>query len=861
MTESQYQRAQRIFESVCELTGAEREAALEQACEGDNALLSMVRELLRVDERSLFFDSGAIDPELSLEQAIEVALPDQIGRYQIVSVLGEGGMGVVYQARQESPARDVALKVIRPGLASRSALARFMHEGEILGRLHHPGIAQILEAGSAGEGASRQPFYAMELIDGLPVTAYVEAHNPSVRERLELLIKLCEAVEHAHERGVVHRDLKPANILVTAEGQPKILDFGIARLTDADLLATTMHTGRGQLLGTLPYMSPEQVAGDPEKIDGRSDVYALGVIAYEVLCGELPLDLHDKPISEAAGIICSEEPSKLGTLNKSMRGDIETIVATAIDKDPDRRYQSAADFRQDIERHLRDDPIVARPPSLMYQTRKFARRNKAAVGAVATVFIVLVIATIVSTKLAIDANRSLKAEKRATQAAQESLEAETRAKQAAEESLAAEQEAKAKAVLEAAKSSSVTVFLQRMLISASPWGRTGLSGPEVTLVQFLETAVEGLDEFSGEPEVEASLLMTIGATYKELGKVREAERHLARAVAISERVLEPHHPMIGEALRHLGTTRVRLGRVAQGTADLRRALGIMERELGSDHWDVGKARSDLGWALYTAGKLDEARKVMLVAVDQMGAHENPDGHVMGTALVNLGAIEKQLGNLDDAVKYYEAGIAALGPDSLSSAMVGSNLGNIAYARGNHERAAAMHRASLRVLEANLDPYHPTIGTVLNNLGLALAQLGRQEESVDLQLRAMEISSRVYGKDSRDYMIGLGNIAYDLAALERYQEAADAWITVADWYAVNDPASPKGPIREVRAYCTIGGRSMDWEEAEGLLLQSYHHLVELGGEDHQYVPIARKAIAEYYERWGRPELAAGYRDTP
>ncbi len=861
MTESRFQRAQRIFDRVCSLDDAERDRAIDAACEGDADLAATVRDLIAADARSMFLDRVAIDTDIRPERAHDVALPDRIGRYTIVSVLGEGGMGVVYQARQESPARDVALKVIRPGLASRSAMARFAHESEILGRLHHAGIAQILEAGAAGEGAGRQPYFAMEFIRGRPVTAYVRDEKLDVRERLELLMSICAAVEHAHERGVIHRDLKPANILVGAGSQPKILDFGIARLTDADVLTTTMHTGRGQLLGTLPYMSPEQVVGDPEAIDGRTDIYALGVIAYEMLCGELPLDLRDKPISEAVGIICSEEPSKLGTLNRSLRGDIETIVSTAMDKDPERRYQSAGDFRADIERYLRDDPIVARPPSLMYQTRKFARRNKAAVGSVGVVFLVLLVASIVSTKLAIDASRSLKAEKVAKQAAEDSLEAERLAKQAAETSLQAEQEAKAKAVLEAAKSTSVTVFLERMLLSASPWGRSGLSGPEVTLVQFLEVAVGGLEEFAGEPEVEAALLMTIGTTYKELGKVRQAEPLLARAVEIRERVLEPHHPMIAEALRHLGTTRARLGRVEEGIADLRRALDIMERELGAEHWDVTKVRSDLGWALYTAGELDEARELMVLAIGQMRAHENPDGHVMGTALVNLGAIEKQLGNLDDAVRQYEAGIASLGPDSLTSAMVESNLGNIAYARGDYARAEEMHRAALRILKANLDPFHPTLGTVYNNLGLALGQLDRQEESVELQLRAMEISGRVYGKDSRDYNISLGNIAYDLAALGRYREAADAWIAVADWYAENDPSSPKGPIRKVRAYAEIGGRGMDWGDAETAMLAAYEHLVELAGADHQYSVSARRAIAAFYERWGRPDRVQAFRDEP
>jgi len=831
VAESRYQRAQRIFESVCELAPAERDEAIGAACAGDDELEASVRELLRADERSLFFDRGAIDPETTLDQMVVPALPERVGRYRVLSILGEGGMGVVYVARQDSPARDVALKVIRPGLASKSALARFVHEGEILGRLHHPGIAQILEAGSAGEGSARQPFYAMELISGRPVTAFVEEQELSVRDRLELLIKICEAVEHAHERGVIHRDLKPANILVTSSGQPKVLDFGIARLTDADVLTTTMHTGRGQLLGTLPYMSPEQVVGDPDQIDGRSDVYALGVIAYEMLCGELPLDLRDKPISEAAGIICTEEPSKLGTINKSMRGDIETIVATAIDKERERRYQTAADFRADIERYLRDDPIVARPPSFTYQARKFARRNKAAVGAVSAVFLVLIAATAVSTKLAIDTSRSLVSEK----------------------------EAKEQAVLEVAKARSVTVFLERMLLSASPWGRVGLSGPEVTLAEFLETAVDGLDEFAGEPEVEASLMLTIGATYKELGRYREAEPLLAEAVAIRERVLVPHHPMIGEALRHLGSTQVRLGRSEEGIATLQRSLDVMLSYLDPKHRDVARVRSDLGWAYYATGDTTRAREEMVQALDVFQSEADMSPLTVGSLLVNLGAVEKRDGNLDEAGEYYRSGIEIMEPGSLSAAVVKTNLGNIAYARENYEESARLHREALSVLEVSLSPTHPSIGAILNNLGLALSQLGERDEGVSYQLRALEISGVVYGKDSRDYNITLGNLAWDLEELGRYEEARDSWLTVADWYARNDPESPKGPIRVVRAYATIGGRPMPWDEAEAGMLAGYDHLVALTGPEHQYVGAARKVIAGFYERWGRPERAAQYAD--
>ena len=326
--------------------------------------------------------------------------PPSIPRYRILRQIGVGGMGAVWEAEQEHPRRTVALKVIKPHLATPRHLRRFAHEAEALGQLQHPGIAQIYESGTADTRHGPQPFFAMELVRAAEgekaptLTEFAERHELPARRRLELLAKVADAVHYAHQKGIIHRDLKPANILVDEAGQPKILDFGVARITDSDIQATTMQTDVGQIIGTLPYMSPEQAGGDPADLDTRSDVYALGVICYELLAGRLPYALHRRMIHEAVRVIREEEPTRLSSVNKTFRGDIETIVAKSLAKDKDDRYQSAAELATDIRRYLSDEPIIARRPSAWYQLGKFAKRNKALVAAAAVVLAALVLGTI-----------------------------------------------------------------------------------------------------------------------------------------------------------------------------------------------------------------------------------------------------------------------------------------------------------------------------------------------------------------------------------------------------------------------------------------------------------------------------------
>lgn len=415
--------AEEIFAEAIDLPVGQRTKFVNERCLNDDVLKANVR--LLIDEAAQV--GGFLNPDeirqitaagSGLERgADEHMLPagTQLGTYTIRGVLGVGGMGVVYRAEQDRPHRTVALKVIRRGLNAPGILKRFEHEAEVLGRLLHPGIAQIYEAGTAKHQGRDLPYIAMELVEGKNLTQYVATHQPETSARLSIFAALCDAVHHAHQRGIIHRDLKPGNILITERGEPKVLDFGVARAVHNDLLVTTLRTNIGQLIGTLAYMSPEQVVGDPADIDVRSDVYSLGVILYELLTGRLPHDLGSRTIPEAARIIREDRPTKLSHISRVFRGDLDTIVSKSIEKELPRRYQSAKELADDIRLHLAGQPIVARQDSTWYLLRKQLNRHRwPVIGAI--VFVIGLIAFSIHASFTARAEKILASESAAARA-------------------------------------------------------------------------------------------------------------------------------------------------------------------------------------------------------------------------------------------------------------------------------------------------------------------------------------------------------------------------------------------------------------------------------------------------------------
>ena len=390
-----------LFNEAQRLPAGERAGFLDERCVDNDELREGVEQLLGQEARDSnpMDDPGLLSGASSLlEDALlgvdDVELPSAIGSYRILRRLGEGGMGIVFLAEQQNPSRKVALKIIREGYDSGELMRRFLYESRILGSLQHPGIAQIHEAGHAevesAMGLIEIPFIAMEFVDGDDLGAHVEKRELATPDRLILFANICDAVAHAHERGIIHRDLKPGNILVDGSGQPKILDFGVARSADPGMASVSMHTQTGQLVGTLAYMSPEQVSEAPDEVGFRSDVYSLGVILYELLSGRRPHDLRKVPIPEAIRIIRQDDPSHLSTIDPGLRGDLDLIVRKALEKERERRYASVAAMAADIRRHLDDEAIEARPASRVYRMRKFARRHRGLVVGLALTFIVLI---------------------------------------------------------------------------------------------------------------------------------------------------------------------------------------------------------------------------------------------------------------------------------------------------------------------------------------------------------------------------------------------------------------------------------------------------------------------------------------
>jgi len=658
------------------------------------------------------------------------AMPQTIGEYRILGLLGQGGMGVVWEAEQPHPRRRVALKVMRQGHYVDDLHARMFHrEAEILGRLRHPNIAAIYASGHTDDG---HDFFAMEPVRGQTLGEWLAARPGPVTPdelalRLRLFQTICEAVSYAHQRGVIHRDLKPSNIVVTEDAASapgaasiplpvvKILDFGLARITDVDAVAGSVLTEVGMIKGTLQYMAPEQARGQVEAIDVRTDVYALGVILYELLSGQKPYEVLGWALAEAVRVICEQPPRSLAASwsgTHRLDQDVETIVAKALEKDPERRYGSVAALSDDLERYLASQPIKARVPSRAYRIRKYVQRHRVFVGAAAAVTLALLCGAVGTTWGWVRARSAERV------AAAEAAEARRQT---------------------AIATATYTFLAEDLLMAVAPTGGAG-RGRNVTMREVLDEASRRLQRdtatggrFAAEPLVEAYLRSAIGITYAELGEHDAAEPHLARS------------------------------------------LELRRRALAGDAWNTVNSLTSLGALRWKQGRRGDAEPLYREAYE-MGTRLGPDDEATLLAEMNLATLFRSQGRYKEAIPLIERNVEAkrrvLGPEASDTLDAVSNLANQYQETGHPARAEALRRSNLEVRRRVFGEKVPGTISDLNNLANDVALQGRFEEAATLNTKVLALKEEVYGLEHPSTLNTLNNIAevYDLTGRDAEAEA-------------------------------------------------------------------------------------------
>ncbi len=652
-----------------------------------------------------------------------------IGNCRILRKIGEGGMGVVYAAQQQHPRRAVALKLIRPDRSSEKFRRRFDVEAEVLGRMQHPCIANIFESGTARDDRGlEQSYIVMEYIDGCSLSAYLRTNDPDSRQRMALLASIADGVAHAHRKGIIHRDLKPANILMTRDGQPKILDFGIARIDDPNVAGKLDATTTGMIIGTPAYMSPEQVRGRSDEIDTRTDVYALGIIGYEMVMGRSPLNLANQPLVEALKIIEMGVSQSLRRTHAELRGDRGVILFKAMSAEADQRYSSAADFAADVRRYLRGEAVTARSASLFYQIQVFSRRHRALVASSALTLVVMVVATVVSVRYAMDAHV------------------------AAEDAAAAADVA----AVESAKHRAVNkFFLEDLFGGADP---EFARGEELTVREVVDSASARVADIE-DPYVRSSVQYSISGIYSAIGTpggrgagknlYESALMHAEQALSLRRGSHEGPHPDIVESLDRLGNCLTKVGRYDAAVGRFQEALAM--RALLEMGRDSNRVHTELGLvtALMMLGHAEQAEERLRDVLESLDMEEPEDPEALAEALILAGELAEKSGDIKSAERHYRQAVVVSRrflsgnrPRILASSL--SRLGFYLLQASRPEEGRPFLMGAVEVREDYLPS--GSAGRGLNHVTLAslLSQSGEHEKALEHIDQALKIFRNVYG---------------------------------------------------------------------------------------------------------------------
>ncbi len=903
MTPERYREIESVFEQALDLPAEERTAFLEEACGADDSLRHEVEALLVADAAAAGFIERPPRTEgaAALEKLAE--MPDlgrRIGPYRLLRRIGFGGMGVVFLACRDDDAYEqrVAIKVVYPDLSRPDLLRRFRVERQILATLEHPMIARILDGGSTEDG---QQYLVLEHVEGLPIDVYCQENRLSISERLRLMRQVCSAVHYAHRHLVVHRDIKPANVLVTREGVPKLLDFGIAKLLDPESFPGEIETtGTGLRLLTPAFASPEQVRG--EAITTATDTFALGILLYRLLTGRLPFGGEGEPRREVEREVCEDDPAKPsdvieGTqeiarasragagsstpspegvsqarqlrpeqLRRRLSGDLDRIVLKALRKEPERRYSSAEELAEDLRRHLEGLPVGARADTWSYRLGKFLRRHRAASALAALLFVSL-------------AGFALTMALQASQIARQRDQVEA----------------------ERDKAQRVVELLKEIFEVASPGG---VEGETITARALLDQGMDRVTaRLADQPELRAELLTTLGILYYNLALFERAETMFRQAIT-SQRGAHGDDLTVAETLAELANTRMSLGDFVGAEAILQESLSIKRKLLESDHPGIAWALVALGSARRGQGDHKDAERLYQEALEMQRLFSDEADPALIPFLYSVAIARQDRGDYDGAQAHYrqayELHRRAFGEDHPDTLRYLGQIGTVLNAKGDYAAAEEIFIEAIGRQRRLLGDDHPDLAGMLVDYGSVLENRTEYDAAATLYHEASEIMRRSLGPDHPETVWSIYGLATlyerkgDLARAESYYrevleaqrrilgdghveltlplvglgevlrrrgDSAAAEPLLREALAIRRKALPAGSWRIASAEGALGrvlsqlGR---FEEAEPLLVESHPVLARVRGPDHRVTQEALGGLIAHFEAVGDPARAEGYR---
>ena len=814
----------------------------------------------------------------------------RIDRYKLISVLGEGGMGIVYLAQQERPVkRQVALKVIKPGMDSKRVLARFEAEQQALALMEHPHVARVHDAGLTASG---RPYFVMEYVKGVPINEYCDKHRLTIEERLQLFLHVCQAVQHAHQKGIIHRDIKPSNILVTIEGEkasPKVIDFGIVRAISQPLTERTLYTEQGQFVGTPEYMSPEQADPNNQDIDTRIDVYSLGVVLYELVAGVLPFDpqtLREHGIDGARKVICEKEPQTPSTklsqtsieqandsaqrrrtnqrqLQRRLQGDLDWITLKAMEKDRTRRYASAGELAADVERHLNNQPVTAGRPSLTYKARKFVRRNRALVSGLAAVLAVLIIGTVVSLIFAFRAERIGDEATIISEFLQEDVFGAMNAQERGGRQVAI------KEILDIASSKVSRKFGDSPLVEASIRKALGGLYAEATHLEegesHLKRSLEIFTRELGREDIRTvEVLDNLGRLYWGWWRYREAEQYLSEALTARNRLLGPDHPDTLTTKRWLGFTYFAQGRARKAEQSLAETYQSTQRILGESHPEALQCMFFHGCALLDCGRYSEADETLVHALELSSKALSPTHPLKAYPSALLGRLYSRQG------RYVEADNLLSSALQISREAWGEHNGgtyhNVAALAENYARQGQITKAenllleSVRIGENEKETHSEVEVQTLPYPAFFYLWQRRYSDAEDSVKKARSASLASYGTEHPITLLNtvvLGMVYREQGQYDEAEELLRDAVEFAREYITDESIITAIILHELAVLYQKQGKHIEAERLHLEVLDIQRHLLV---ENHWHTLGTIRDLIALYTAWNKPQESQKWFDV-